>query len=195
MGLSFHYKGKLRKPESLKKIIEDVTDIAKANLWGYHVFEKAFPNPVFSFDSNSDSVYGICFSPPNCDVVCITFLSNGEMCPFYNLELSKDADKEPDGVYLSVKTQFAGPQIHKQLIVIFDYLNKHYFENFDLIDEGNYWETKNEQLLEDTFKKYTNLIEGFCSLLENIPIGENESIEDFLIRIAKMVHKKSGNDT
>ena len=195
MGLSFHYKGKLRKPESLTKIIEEVTDIAKANFWSHHVFEEAFPNPVFSLDSNSDSVYGICFSPPDCDVVCITFLPNGELCPFYNLELPRDANAEQDGAYLSVKTQFAGPQIHKQLITIFDYLNKRYFENFDLIDEGNFWETKNEQLLEDTFKKYTNLIEGFDSLLENIPIGENESIEAFLIRIAEIFQKKDSNDT
>lgn len=193
MGLSFHYKGKLREPESLKKIIEEVTDIAKANHWSHRVFEEAFPNPVFSLDSNSDSVYGICFSPPDCDVVCVTFLSNGELCPFYNLEVSKIDKKEPDGAYLSVKTQFAGPQIHKQLITIFDYLNKRYFENFDLIDEGNYWETKNEQLLEDTFKKYTNLIEGFDSLLENIPMRENESIEAFLIRIAEIFQKNSND--
>lgn len=195
MGLSFQYKGKLREPESLKKIIEEVTDIAKANRWSYYVFEEAFPNSVFSFDSNCDAIYGICFSPPNCEVVCLTFLSNGEMCPFYNFELSEVAQKNPEGVYLSVKTQFAGPQIHKQLMAIFDYLNKRYFENFDLIDEGNYWETKNEQLLEETFKRYTNLIEGFDSLLENIPIGENESIEAFLIRIAEIFQKKDNNDT
>ena len=128
-------------------------------------------------------------------MVCLTFLSNGQICPFYNLELSKVATKEPDGDYLSVKTQFSGPQIHKQLITVFDYLNKRYFENFDLIDEGSFWETKNEQLLEDTFKKYTNLIEGFDSLLENIPIRESESIEAFLIRIAEIFQKKDSNDT
>ena len=191
MGLSFHYKGALKNPTLLKKMIEEVADISQANQWKFHVFEEAFPNHAFTVDSYTDSIYGICFSPPNCEVVCLTFLSNGKMCAFYNFEPSKVSINEPDDNYLSVKTQFAGPEIHKQLINIFDYINKKYFENFDLTDEGNYWETKNDQLLKDTFEKYTNLINGFDSLLDNIPIGERETIEEYLIRIAEIVHKKN----
>lgn len=191
MGLSFHYKGALKNPGLLQKMIEEVIDISLANQWKFHIFEEAFPNHAFTLNSYNDSIYGICFSPPNCEVVCLTFLSNGKMSPFYNLEPSKVYVNELDDNYLSVKTQFAGPEIHKQLINIFDYINKKYFENFDLTDEGNYWETKNEQLLEDTFEKYTNLINGFDSLLNNIPIGENESIEAYLIRIAEINNKKN----
>lgn len=194
MGLSFHYKGALKKPQSLKKMIEEVTDIAKANLWSYHIFEEAFPNDAFTVNSFNDSIYGISFSPPNCETVCLTFLSNGKMCAFYKLGHPAFSENELEDDCLSVKTQFAGPAIHKQVITIFDYLNKLYFENFDLTDEGNYWETKNEQLLEDTFKKYTNLIEGFSSLLENIPMEENESIEAYLIRIAEMTNKKNNEN-
>jgi hypothetical protein len=194
MGLSFHYKGALKNPQSLKKMIEEVTDIALANKWSHHVFEEAFPKDTFTVEPNYDTVYGICFSPPNCEVVCLTFLSTGKLSPFWNLEHLKVSMNESDDS-LSVKTQFSGPKIHMQLITIFDYLHKKYFENFELTDEGNYWETKNEQLLEETFNKYTNLIDGFSSLLENIPIGENESMQDYLIRIAEMVHKKNnGND-
>jgi hypothetical protein len=191
MGLSFHYKGALKDPTLLKKMIEEVTDISKANQWEYTVFEEAFPKHTFTIDSHNDYVYGICFSPPNCEVVCLTFLSNGKMCTFYNFESSKPSPNESDENYLSVKTQFAGPEIHKQLINIFDYLNKIYFENFDLTDEGNYWETKNDQLLEDTFEKYTNLINGFDSLLDNIPIGAHETVEEYLIRIAEITHKNN----
>lgn len=191
MGLSFHYKGALKNPILLKKMIEEVTDISQANQWKFHIFEEAFPSLAFTLDFYDDSIYGICFSPPNCEVVCLTFLSNGKMCAFYNFESSKVPLNELDENYLSVKTQFAGPETHKQLINIFDYLNKKYFENFDLTNEGNYWETKNDQLLHDTFEKYTNLINGFDSLLNNIPIGENETIEAYLIRIAEINNKKN----
>jgi hypothetical protein len=194
MGLSFHYKGALKKPHSLKKLIEEVADISRANQWKFHVFEEEFPNDAFTVDTYNDSIYGICFTPPESETVCLTFLSNGKMFAFYDLELSKDSGNELDENYLSVKTQFAGAAIHMQIITIFDYLNKKYFENFDLTDEGNYWETKNEQLLVDTFSKYTNLIDGFGSLLENMPIGEFESIEEYLIRIAEMVHKKNNGN-
>jgi hypothetical protein len=191
MGLSFHYKGALKNPILLKKMIEEVADISQVHQWKFHVFEEAFPNQTFTLDPYNNSIYGICFSPPNCEVVCLTFMCSGKMCAFYNFESSKASANELDENYLSVKTQFAGPEIHKQLINIFDYLNKRYFENFDLTDEGNYWETKNDQLLEDTFEKYTNLINGFDSLLDNIPIGAHETVEEYLIRIAEITHKNN----
>ncbi|MFV8325738.1 hypothetical protein [Flavobacterium sp. ZS1P14] len=175
-------------------MIEEVADISQANQWKFHVFEQVFPSHAFTLDSFNDCIYGICFSPPDCEVVCLTFLSNGKMCAFYNFEPSKDPVNESDDNYLSVKTQFAGPEIHKQLINIFDYINKIYFENFDLTDEGNYWETKNDQLLQETFEKYTNLINGFDSLLDNIPIGEHETIEAYLIRIAETANKKNNKN-
>jgi hypothetical protein len=176
-------------------MIEEVVDIALANQWEINVFEESFPNDTFTVDTHNDSIYGICFSPPQCEVVCLTFLSNGKICAFYKLGHASFSQDELDDDSQSVKTQFAGPKIHIQLIEIFDYLNKKYFENFDLTDEGNYWETKNEQLLIDTFKKYTNLIEGFDSLLENIPMGESEAIEDYLIRIAEIVHRKNSRNS
>jgi hypothetical protein len=191
MGLSFHYKGALQKPQYLKPLIEEVTDIAKANHWKHHLFEESFPNDTFTVGTYNDSVYGICVTPPECETVCFTFFSNGRMGAFYNLELSKAYDSEYEDEYLSVKTQFAGPEIHIQLLTIFDYLNKKYFENFDLTDEGNYWETKNKTLLLDTFSKYTNLIDGFGSLLESIPLNEGENIQDYLMRIAEIIHQRN----
>ena len=195
MGLSFHYKGKLRTAQSLKKMIDEVADIARANKWKHHIFEQEFRDQSFSEGPISDAIYGIGFSPPECEMVLFTFLSNGQLCAFHNLEEARSGKIDLEENCISVKTQFAGSKIHVQLIGILDYFNKKYFENFDLTDEGNYWETKNEQLLEDTFSKYTSLIEGFDSLLENIPIGEEESIEKYLIRIAEMVHKKNNSNS
>ncbi len=193
MGLSFHYKGALKKPQSLKNLIEEVTDIAKANQWNYNIYEEAFPNDSFSADSNNDSLYGISATPPNCEAVCFTFLADGKMGSFFDFK-NPISEKGTEDNYLSVKTQFAGSEIHKQLITLFEYLNKKYLENFDLYDEGNYWETKNEELLKETFAKYTNLIEGFDSLLETIPMGENETIEDYLLRIAELNGKKNDRE-
>ncbi|RTY91357.1 hypothetical protein [Flavobacterium sp. GT3R68] len=192
MGLSFHYKGDLKTPQSLQTLIEEILDVAKSNAWDYRIFEDQFPNNAFT-SAIDNSIYGISFNPPNCETVCFTFLSNGRMCPVWNFENANCFDPDEEG-YLSIKTQFAGPEIHKQLIVLFDYLNKKYFANFDFIDEGNYWETKNEQLLKETFAKYSSLINAFDSLLETIPMEKNESVEEYLMRIAEMACKRKRND-
>lgn len=196
MGLSFHYKGKLKKPQSLKKLMEEVTDICKANKWKFSVFDEAFPNNTFTDEPNRDHIYGICFTPPKCETVHLTFLSNGKICAFYNLELNKKLENLEDDIYLyylSVKTQYCGPEIHKILISIFDYLNKNYFEDFEFTDEGQFWETRDEKLLEEIFNRYSNLISNLGSALEHIPILEGESIENYILRMAEIV-KKNNNE-
>jgi len=196
MGLSFHYKGKLREPQSLKKMIEEVTDICNANKWRFKVFEEDFPNNAFTIEPNKDDVYGICFTPPKCETVCLTFLSNGRLCAFYNLEFNKNLEKLEDDkylYYLSVKTQYCGSGIHKLLIPIFDYLNENYFEDFEFTDEGEFWETRDEKLLEEIFNRYTNLLNTFGSVLEHIPMLEGESIETYILRMAEIV-KNNNNE-
>lgn len=196
MGLSFHYKGKLREPHSLKKLIEEVADISNANKWRFKVFEENFPNDTFTIEPNKNSIYGISFSPPKCETVCLTFLSNGRLSAFYNLEFNKKLKKLEDDKYLyclSVKTQYCGSGIHKLLIPIFDYLNKNYFEEFEFTDEGEFWETRDEKLLEKIFNRYTNLINSFGSVLEHIPMLEGESIETYILRMAEIV-KNNNNE-
>lgn len=197
MGLSFHYKGKLKKPQSLKKLMEEVTDICKANKWKFSVFDEAFPNNTFTAEPNRDHIYGICFTPPKCETVGLTFLSNGKICAFYNLELNKKLENLEDDIYLyylSVKTQYCGPEIHKILISIFDYLNKNYFEDFEFTDEGQFWETRDEKLLEEIFNRYSNLISNLGSALEHIPILEGESIENYILRMAEIVKKNNNKN-
>ncbi len=196
MGLSFHYKGKLKKPQSLKKIIEEVTDICNANKWRFNVLDESFLNDTFTIEPSKEIVYGICFTPPKCETVCVTFLSNGKLCALYSLELNKHLERLEDDkylYYLSVKTQYCGPEIHKILISVFDYLNRNYFEDFEFIDEGQFWETRDEKLLEEIFNRYSNLINSYSSLLEHIPILEGETIETYILRMAEIV-KKNNNE-
>jgi len=191
MGLSFHYKGILKNPESLKKMIEEVTDICKANKWEFAIFEDTFPNNTFTLIPNSDKIYGLFFTPPKCETVHLTFLSNGKLCAAHNLQLNKNVENLEDDIYLyflSVKTQYCGAAIHKILISVFDYLNKNYFEEFEFTDEGQYWETRDEKLLEETFNRYSNLINSFESVLEHIPVLEGESIETYILRMAEIVN-------
>ncbi len=190
MGLSFHYKGALKNPQSLKSMIEEVVDIASTNEWKYLIYGDEFPENSFSSDDKNDSLCGIIITPPDCEPVCLTFFSDGKLVNGIHLKLPHP-EKQHEDVYLSVKTQFAGAAIHIQLITLFEYLNKKYFENFDLYDEGNFWETKNEQLLKETFAKYNNLIEGFDSLLSAIPMKDEETIEAYLLRIAAMNGKRN----
>ena len=149
MGLSIHYQGNFKNANSLPLMIEEVVTIAKANCWNYFIFENEFPNKTFTSIPEKENLYGICISPPDCEMVSFSFLSNGKMCGAEKLQFNKHLETLEDDenlYYLHTKTQYAGIEIHKKIIILFDYLSATYFDNFELKDEGQFWETRDEEL-------------------------------------------------
>lgn len=196
MGLSFHYNGRIAKPEYLSELIAEVKDVAKVFGWDYVVHEQQFPKGLYGLVDYNSSIYGISFTPPNCETVSISFLSNGRMSDVPHLLFYGKTETQSEREYLymlSVKTQFAGMAIHQIIIQLFRHLNKKYFEDFSLIDEGYYWETNDEELLKSTFKKYTDLLDDFSFALDNFPVQSNESIENYLERLFGWIKKKDEN--
>ena len=194
MGLSIHYQGNFKNAKTLPLMIEEVVTIAKANCWDYFIFENEFPNKTFTSIPEKENLYGICISPPGCEMVSFSFLSNGKMCGVEKLQINKhleNLEEDENLYYLHTKTQYAGIEIHKKIIILFDYLSATYFDNFELKDEGQFWETRDEELLKTIFNRYTNLIESFQSSLENIPINKGESSEDYVLRMAEFVQRNN----
>ena len=193
MGLSIHYNGRFNAQASLPEMIEEVRDIAEIYNWQYTVYENQFSSNIFDSDSYSEKIYGISFTPPESETICLCFLSNGRMSSFPNFKCFGNSTNENYQKYLymlSVKTQFAGSAVHKLIILLLKYLSKKYFQEFEVIDEGHYWETGDEKLLEETFEKYNDLLESVSSALENIPMDSAETFEDYFARIMKIIKEK-----
>ncbi|MEI7504016.1 MAG: hypothetical protein WCJ61_12105 [Paludibacter sp.] len=201
MGLSFHYNGRIADKKLLPRIIEDLEDIAKLHKWKYKILNSEFPIEEVETDVHDQKVYGIFFTPPECETVFVSFLSNGRLSSPLLLEFWGDATDDPETGYLymlSVKTQYAGPEIHKLLMGIFHYLNKEYFAEFKLHDEGDYWNTQDDALLLRNFNQNAFLIKSFKSVLKSLPIEEDEKPEDYISRIIKEIkhkqHPKKSDD-
>lgn len=193
MGLSFHYSGSIANPELLPRLIDEIQDIAKVYNWKHNIYERQFPENAFGKPEYNQNIYGICFTPPNCETISICFLSNGRMSDHPHLKFFGKTEDQPEREYLymlSVKTQYAGVELHKFIIQLFRYLNTNYFADFKMSDEGQYWETNDVALLETTFKKYTELINGFASAIESYPIQSGENIESYFERMMKLLRDK-----
>ncbi len=193
MGLTIHYSGSFNPNASLKEMIEEVKDIAAIYKWEYFIFNDEFPANSLGKAGYNNDIYGICFTPPECETVDLCFLSNGRMSSAVNLKFYGNTTNKEEAAYLYMlhtKTQYAGIEIHKLVIHLLKYLDKKYLAGFTVIDEGDYWETGNEKLLEETFERYTNLIDGFASSLENYPIEPGESFEAYFERLMKLIQEK-----
>jgi len=193
MGLSIHYKGSLKNATDLNSLIEEVKDVAMAEKWDYFVFEDQFENNAFSEIIDKENLFGIMVTPKDSEPFCFSFLSNGKMCGLLNFNVMKIDNKINENLLYSVstKTQYAGYKAHKELIILLDYISKKYLFAFECNDESEYWETRNEELLIENFKRNANLIDNFKSSIEMIPINKDEKMDDYLIRLAQITNDKN----
>lgn len=195
MGLSIHYRGSFGKNASLSKMVNEVKDIMEARKWEYTLYQDEFPSDYNLENSYNENIYGISFTPPECETVSLCFLSNGKMSSPAHLEFyGKTTDREEQKYLymLSVKTQFAGVEIHKFIIELFRYLKKQeYFETLEIIDEGKYWETGDENLLQAIFKQYANLLDDFSFAIESNPIKNGESYEKYFERLLNKIRNRN----
>lgn len=193
MGLSFHYSGSLAKQELLTDLIDEVQDISRIYGWKFNIYERQFPDNSFGMPDYNQSIYGISFTPPGCETISICFLSNGRMSSNAHLKFYGKTNEQPEREYLymlSVKTQYADVATHQFIIQLFRYLNTKYFANFTFIDDGRYWETNDFEILKVNFKKNADLISGFSSALECIPMEKGETIENYFTRLLNFIQKR-----
>ena len=193
MGLSFHYSGRIDNPDLLSGLIDEIEDIAKVYRWKYNIYERHFPENTIGKPDYNQNIYGISFTPTNCETISVSFLSNGRMSDHPHLIFFGKTNDQVESEYLymlSVKTQYTSAELHMLIIQLFRYLNSKYFADFKLSDEGQYWETNDETILETTFRKYTDLINGFAMAIESDPVLSGENIESYLERLMKLLQDK-----
>ena len=192
MGLSIHYNGKFNKNANLADLITEVKEIAEVFKWNYELYHEEFPYDSKDESSYDGNIYGISFSPPECEAIFICFLSNYRMSSHIHLKFhgNSELQTESDLLYmLATKTQYAGSAVHKIIIELFRYLNKRgYFSELNLIDEGEYWETGDDKILEHKFKQYNDLMDSFSLAVNTIPLEPGETYENYFIRIANRIN-------
>lgn len=186
MGLSIHYHGRFSKQAGLGRMVEEVRDIAAVFQWPYKIFETEFPPGALETAAYDGAIYGISVTPPECETLFLTFLSNGRMSTSWALLLLDKMNSAPTDAYLyhvSVKTQFAGKEMHKLILNLLHHISGKYFSEFHLDDEGGYWNTWDEAILDAAFERYTKCFDQITEAIQLIPIKEGESFEAYLKRV------------
>ena len=194
MGITIHYQGRIADKRKLPQLIEELEEISKVHNWKYYILETAFPEGEFPEDEHDESLYGICLNPSECEILTFTFLRNGRMSGPMQLHSWGQSTDETERKYLYfnfTKTQYAGPEIHKMIIGIFRYVVDRYLTDFQLIDDAQYWETKDELLLIENFRRNTALIKDFTSALRENTKLEGEDVETFLERVIREFRGKT----
>ena len=192
MSLTIHYNGSFKNEASLPGMIKELKDIAEICGWNYHVFESDLPDKSLSETSYDQNLYGICLSPPESEPLWMCFLSNGKLSSPRNMQLWADSEDEKERRYLtmvSTKTQYAGVETHQVIIHLLKHISRKYFNKFELIDETGYWETGDEELLEDRFRQMNQFLDQVAFGLNNFPKRDEESFEIYFDRLLSKIQK------
>ncbi len=159
MRVSIHCRGRVAEIKNIKAICDELAAIADRMNWHFIRLDEDWSQAadatieVTGQDSQITGhlpLKGIVLTlNPQCEGLPFFFDSNGRLRdPISRVNISEGALK-PEDSWISVKTQYAGPEIHIWIIGLLKHLKKLYLPNLEVQDEGEYWETGNFEILKE----------------------------------------------
>ena len=87
MGLTVHYRGKIRDYALVDELVTEVEDFSRNQNWRYHLLTPGINTPLKPINQEDPeplpTVKGIILSPDKCEPIILTFLDDGRICsPF-----------------------------------------------------------------------------------------------------------------
>ena len=197
MGITIHYTGKLKHVNQIQPLVDELKDICISLDWEYQLLDMEFGVGGLVFEETEDTpqihAKGLTFAPPESESFYFLFTKKGYQVSSIKILTHTDGEFNEEDHWLFSKTQFAGPDIHIAVCKLLKYLSGKYFEKFEVLDEGQYWEEEDEAKTRATFQQYTNAINAFANALENYE-GPKAKTEEGLIQqienILKDLRKK-----
>jgi len=197
MGLSIHYTGIIRNYALIENLITECEDICKSLEWDYHIWEKKnnsndhihLNNPAFINYTTSD-LKGISFTPKDSETVSLVFFPSGILCSPVKLMYNDPATNNLMVETVSVKTQYAGMDVHLTILKMLQYFKDKYFSLFKLSDEGMYWETKDLEVLKKQFARYDFIVDSMKNALKDFKALPGETPESLAERLEELLKNK-----
>lgn len=197
MGIVINYRGRLKSVDHIEPFCSEVKKIAELMEWPYTVLDEDFEKPTEARLEVSHrgcqivghlALKGISLNVPNgCSSLGFFFDQNGFLRDPIEMVDREPFDKE-DPPFSFVKTQFAPVDVHIALVKILRYLGGKYFQLFEVIDEGEYWETGDEGLLKEKMAFLSQKMDMVSQALEDshVEVEPGDSDLDIIAKVDKI---------
>jgi len=189
MGVTIHYCGTLDDIGRIEEMEDRVIDLVfslggKATIW------RSFGN----LDS-CRTIRGLLIEmTPGQDTFSLLVSPEGHLLPVFQIEEAEQA-AFPEPPYCFVKTQFGSLTGHVAIVHLLSAIKQEYFNDLEVHDEGEYYETRDFLTLKRKQQFLDGAIRSMASELRNHGLSD-EAMEDPDIvatrveRIALLVRKK-----
>ena len=195
MGITIHYKGKLNNPDLLNTFCDEIKDIAKDMNWSFNTFDNDLNKPSSSYLDKNGNIKG--HIPikglnvtihPKAESLSFLFDKNGNLRNLLVMTYKNWNESEVSNIF--IKTQFVPIETHITIIKLLEYIKKKYISNLEVIDEGNYWETRDKNILEEKLSFLNKEIDQIGNIISEIIVDGTDSPEAILRKIENVLNKK-----
>ena len=151
MGVTIHYRGKLNNTSLLPQLLSELTDIASVMKWKCQELDDDWavePNARLKAGRivGHLGLKGVQMIPHKDSEALAFFFDRGGVL-HSPAEMALSCEGHSFGAWVSVKTQFAPPDVHIRIVGLLKYIKKTYISDLEVADEGGYWETGNRDTL------------------------------------------------
>lgn len=205
MGLTIHYKGALTDKRAIGRFIDEVEDIAKSMEWPYSILDQDWSRPPditvshhlpgrISLEGHA-GLKGISFSPhPQCETVSLFFNASCFLTSPWGVAISAEEGYPAMADWQSVKTQFAGPEIHVVIVRLLRYLQGKYLHDLEVQDEGGYWENGDFEALKAKIAKIDLTLNQLDERLSTMKTSGEDDIIERIERVLRDMRRNQGED-
>lgn len=196
MGLTIHYKAKLKPSINLKEMIAELEDISQTMDWEYacvdetiNLDKKLAAHVNLNHWSEELRLEGIIMKlHVDSEPFYMTFLGGKLIMPVAIRFLDPKTDAEYFwGAF--TKTQFAGPKVHMAIVKLLKYLGSKYIDLIQVLDEAKYYDQMDELALQQSFEIMNGLLDQVDKALSPVRANPNESTADLMVRLEEILMK------
>jgi hypothetical protein len=192
MGVTVHYRGRLKDANLIAELRDEVMDICESNGRKYDLFtddnfftpdpketreerrlrrmreEQDFEDETLRSTQKLPDIglRGILFTPhEKSESIGMLFNKKGVLHSIFSILFPEVQGKKTPWCFS--KTQFAGVETHIKVVKLLTYLGKKYFKKFELEDEGGYYPNEDVSTLEQRMGSINTAIGTLEDLFEN----------------------------
>lgn len=198
MGITIHYKGRINDLSNLDRLKDDLKDFAQIMDWKWDELNEDFDGPDdahLEIEEGRAQIQGhlplnglTLNLHPDCESFSVYFDKEGNLTDPVMYVFKKEGRLDPENAYLSVKTQFAPPEIHIAIIQLLRFLKKRYIPNLEVHDEGGYWETSDKTELENRLQSINEGLDKLERLFSEINVENEEPLT--VEKLIKLIEEK-----
>lgn len=186
MGICISYGGRLTDLSRIDEFTDELEDVCKSMEWDHDVLRDSWTDPVtLRWDDDSDDrlamtgnsgLRGVQIVPhPRSEVFHFTINREGFLNYRHGILFKMPMHDTLNTPFLFAKTQFAGAEVHMQMIKLMRHLKTKYLHDLWVQDEAEYWDTGDEEVVASRIGFLNDAIGLFRDELER-----GRSIDDIL---------------